>query len=96
MKETKLTLAGEEMFIIERTYMGGAPALQVMSLDGPFMTITVNVEGYMPPEGHVLVKTWSENEPYREELLKSGLFEDTGQRVPTGFVQAEVWKYANA
>jgi ferredoxin len=37
-------------------------------------------------------KTWSENEQIRDAALASGLFRDTGGRVETGFVKAEVWE----
>ena len=37
-------------------------------------------------------KTWSENEAFRQPALDSGLFEDLGERMATGHVQAELWK----
>lgn len=72
---------------------GGARAI-VLTMDDdndmPFGTMTVNVPGYIPPPNCVLVKTWSEN-TWAKDLLGQG-FEDTGVRVPTGHVEAEVWK----
>ncbi|MGH6639174.1 MAG: hypothetical protein ACREXN_01115 [Polaromonas sp.] len=58
----------------------------------PFGTVTVNVPGYPLADDEVLVKTWEENAPARQPLLNSGVFSDTGKRVPCGYVEAEVWK----
>ena len=38
------------------------------------------------------VKTWSENTELAASMRDSGLFEDTGERIPTGYVQAPVWR----
>jgi len=59
-----------------------------------YTVITVNLPGahYQLSTDEVFVKTWSENEPLVPALLASGLFEDTGLREPTGFVQAQVWR----
>lgn len=42
--------------------------------------------------GCFFAKTWSENERIAETALASGLFVDTGLRVPTGYVSAQVWR----
>ena len=42
--------------------------------------------------GEFFAKTWSENAQIAEMALATGLFEDTGRRVPTGYVEAQVWK----
>tara|TARA_Y100000310_G_scaffold277750_1_gene295740 strand:- start:955 stop:1278 length:324 start_codon:yes stop_codon:yes gene_type:complete len=61
---------------------------------GPWGTLTVNVAGWTAKdENEILVKTWSENESWTSDILLHGPFEDTGRRVPTGFVQAQVWRY---
>lgn len=41
---------------------------------------------------HFYARTWSEMEQFREPALNSGLFEDTGERIRSGFVLAEVWR----
>ena len=41
--------------------------------------------------GEFLAKVWSENEEIAAVALKSGLFIDTGRRIPMGFVEAQVW-----
>lgn len=58
----------------------------------PFCTLTCNLPDVELNNREVLIKTWSENEEVSECARKSGLFRDTGKRVPTGFVQAEIWE----
>ena len=58
----------------------------------PFGTVTVNVPGYPLADDEVPVKTCEENAPARQPLLNSGVFMDTGKRVPCGDAEAEVWK----
>jgi len=60
---------------------------------GMFGKLTVNIPEAPLPIGCILVKTWAENAQLREPALATGLFEDTGERVPCGFCQAEVWRY---
>jgi len=72
------------------------PAIVINSLHGePIATLTVYIEGVVLQDGELLVKTWSENERIAQQALESGLFEDTGKRVPTGFVEAQVWRFAD-
>jgi|PlaIllAssembly_1097288.scaffolds.fasta_scaffold00432_2 hypothetical protein len=95
-----LTLAGETMTIERGSYYhpahgftGGGIALRIYDANGqPFLTLTTNIEGAVLFDGEFCVKTWSENEPYIADILASGLFEDTGRRVLTGFVEAPVWR----
>lgn len=56
-------------------------------------TLTVNIPEYTDlKENEIIVKTWSENKLFAQEVLKTGDFEDTGKRIPLGFVEAQVWK----
>jgi hypothetical protein len=81
--------------VITSTYQhGGATAIVMELQDGePLCTLSVNIEGVKLPEGTFLAKTWSENAEIAKAALDSGLFEDTGKRVPTGFVEAQVWRF---
>lgn len=73
---------------------GGATAVVLECENGePLATLSVNVEGAKLGEGEFLAKTWSENEEIAKAALDSGLFEDTGRRVPTGWVEAQVWRF---
>ena len=57
-------------------------------------TLVANLPVLDLERGEFPVKTWSENEVLREPLLASGIFVDTGKRIPTGFVTAELWRRA--
>jgi hypothetical protein len=88
-----ITLFGETVNIIEARYTDGAPAILLEDEDGgPYATFSTNFDGANLADGEVLVKTWSENDMLRQPMLDTGLFEDTGRRVPNGFVNAEVWR----
>jgi hypothetical protein len=79
--------------VLTAQYKDGTPAVVLEDSDGePWATLSVNIPGAPRETDEILVKTWSENEMLREPLLASGLFEDTGRRVPAGFAQAEVWR----
>lgn len=58
----------------------------------PVAVATVNIPEYTLERGHVLIKNWSENEGILEALVSSGLLEDTGALVPTGFCNANLCK----
>ena len=60
--------------------------------NSPFAFLTVNLPDNPLGEDEIFVKAWSENEEFSKSCLATGLFEDTGKRVPTGFVQAQVWR----
>ena len=55
--------------------------------------LTVNLPERDLEPGEFFVKTWSENEQIAADCLASGFFVDTGKRVPTGWVEAQVWKF---
>lgn len=73
-------------------YRDGSEALRIVDDEGPICTLTVNLDTGPLKPGYYLVKTWSENERTCAMLLEQGIFEDTGARVPTGFVQAAIWQ----
>jgi hypothetical protein len=76
-------------------YRDGTPAYDIYVKGARWCRLTVFVAGatLSMEEGDILVKTWSENERTTDILRKSGLFIDTGRRVPTGFTQAEIWRW---
>lgn len=79
---------------MSKFYRDGTPAIQIFCEDGePFATLTVSVDHrLLLKPGQFIVKTWSENEPIAKALLAAGAFKDTGERIPTGFVEAQVWE----
>jgi hypothetical protein len=55
--------------------------------------LTVNLPGANLADGEFCIKDWSENERAAKAAMATGIFEDTGKRIPTGFVEAKVWKF---
>ena len=83
-------------------YVNGRLAIQLVSADScegilsagePVGMLTVNIPSAELEDGEFLVKTWSENEDLAGGALASGRFVDTGRRVPTGHVEAQVWRF---
>ena len=72
---------------------GGRLAIEGICDDGePFSTLTVNIGNANLKENEVCIKNWSENEQFADAAKKSGYFKDTGKRIQTGFVEAEIWE----
>ena len=84
---------------IQGTYGNGATAIQLRGSNGePVGTLSVNV-----PEsaGELAVdeffaKTYSENAPFVQPALASGLFEDTGRVIRAGYLSFPVWRVCKA
>jgi hypothetical protein len=76
--------------ILARRYDNGRVALQLVdATEGdPIATATINLPEFAVPEGHVLIKDWSENAGMLDALVSAGLVEDTGTKIPTGYVDA--------
>jgi len=89
-----LTIGNEELTVIHCRYKNGREAVELVDADGEvYAHVSCNIVAAPPPSpGCFYAKTWSENEPLRAPLLASGLFEDLGVRVQTGFAEAELWK----
>jgi|SRR5579862_1416045 len=91
---------GNVLMQMGRYPIGGATYIQLVGKDKypgePIATLTVNLpnNNKMLNKGEFFVKTWSENEMIANDALKSGLFVDTGRRVETGYVEAQIWKFA--
>jgi hypothetical protein len=87
-----------EAIIDIAAYDNGAPAVRLTNAETgePIATLSIN----LPEAAHQLgpdeffAKTWTENKAVAAAALSSGLFEDTGKRIPTGFVEAQVWRFA--
>lgn len=91
-----LTFAvGKDMVRLrEYQYANGRMALRVITATTgePYATLTVNVPEAMIAEDELIVKAWGENEDVARAALATGLFVDTGRRLSTGFMEAQVWK----
>jgi hypothetical protein len=86
-----VTLAGQQHTLHQAFYENKRMAILID--EGMFCKVTVNIPDQPLPPGHLHVKMWFENEWLRAPLLATGLFEDTGERVPCGHTHAELWKY---
>lgn len=86
-----ITIGGEQHQLHQAQYDNRRVAIVID--EGCYAKLTVNVHDQPLAPGHVHIKTWGENEQLREPALATGLFEDTGERVPCGWVEAEVWKF---
>ena len=70
-------------------YQNGSTAIQAFSLYGePEFKATVALDE-LPSEGCVFLKGWSENEGIPAALVKAGVVELTGRKIPTGYCEAE-------
>lgn len=83
--------------LVTGTYGDATCAITLVGLEKEFAAeqiakLTVSVEGAELGVHEILVKTWSENEEIAKDMLNSGWFEDTGRRVKTGYVEAQVWR----
>lgn len=98
--EVKFKAWGEEFDAEVRQvghYDDFTPALQVFDKQTglPEAKLTVCIPGTVLLPGEYLIKTWAENEPLAAAVLATGVFEDTGRRVGTGHVEAQVWRRVN-
>ena len=80
-------------------YAGGRIALVAIvenaGADGDRLgVLSVNLPDETLAADEFFIKTWSENRELAHSALQSGLFVDTGRRVPTGRTEASVWMLA--
>jgi len=90
---------GDELVVIRTDHYtdGNRLAVELICADGedkgmPYCRLTVNIPQAILLPGEIIVKTWEENEESAIAAKASGLFRDTGKRVSTGYVKAEVWE----
>ena len=70
-----------------RKYGNGSIAIQGFSFGEPEFTATVALDE-VPPDNHVFLKGWSENEGLPAALVNAGIVKLTGRTIPTGFCEA--------
>ena len=85
---------GENLkFSVSKYIQNDSPAIQIMDQTGlPYAVLTVNVPDAKLDEGEFCIKNWSENYEIVQKVSELNLFEDTGKVVPTGYVEAPVWR----
>jgi len=67
-----------------RSYPNGNLAIQLMTAEEPYATLSINVDGVSLEKNEFVAKTYSENEGILPQFVESGLFTDTGKT--TSFV----------
>lgn len=86
------TQFGLGRFLATKYQEGGDTAVVLEGEKGETISIlSTNIPGLRLKPNEFLAKTWSENEEIAALALDSKLFKDTGRRVPTGFVEAQIW-----
>lgn len=95
-KKIMVSMYGSTFNVVLRpvTYLkNNRVALAVREEDGsPVGSLTVNLPDFPLGEREIFVKDWSENEELAKSMLASGLFKDTGKRVPSGHVMVPIWE----
>lgn len=88
----KVELNGRPLNIVCTHFPNGRAALYLTSGLVMYCRWAVNVPDLALAPDEFFAKTYDENEPLREPMLATGLFEDTGRRAVGGFVDLELWK----
>lgn len=86
---------GETMHFDVLNYQNGRIALEIMTKDEPYATLTVNLPDKIQclGEREIFIKTYSENEYIAERCREmTDIFFDTKKTIQTGFVRVEVWR----
>ena len=88
---------GSATILVGRYPAGDAIAIQLVAEDEPtepMATFSTNLVpcGAQVSRDEFCVKAWSENEVFVAPMLSTGLFEDTGKRLPYGYVVSPVWR----
>ena len=94
--EHKIHVYGETCIAEYFTYQDGGGLAIRYKIEGtgePMGKLTVNLLSANLAEDEFAVKTWSDGEKLSKAAFTTGLFVDTGKRIPTGFVEAQVWKF---
>ena len=87
----KVTFKGNKLYLTEGKYYNGRTAWILVDSNGDrYAVATVNISEADVPEGHVLIKNWSENEGMLEALVDAGIVKDTGSTISSGFVKANI------
>ena len=81
---------GTGTYVQMSKYTNGRPAIQLFGGQGPEAMATCNLPDTKVPDGHVLIKDWSENKGIMEDLIDNGVIGPPVGVVPTGFWLAKL------
>ena len=75
-------------------YTNGNLALQLMTTEGAYATLSTNIEGVkLLDKDCFIAKNYSENAGFLDQFVEQGLFEDTGEKVSSGFVTCPIYRF---
>ena len=80
-------------WIEKAKYGNGNLALQLMTAEGPYATLSTNIDGIVLDKDCFIAKNYSENVGLTEQFIENGLIEDTGEKVSAGFASCPILKY---
>lgn len=94
----EVTVHGKKLDMLQ-TYYSSDPdrvaiCFECSDTGEPYSMLTVNLPDKYLGDNEIFVKIWSEYEHFAPFILEQfpDMFEDTGKRVKTGFVEAAIWK----
>jgi hypothetical protein len=88
----RLTLGAESYDIVVARFPNDRIAVVLEKNFRLWIRVAMNVPAQDIAEDEFFAKTHDENEEFREPLLATGLFADTGRRLEIGFVELELWR----
>jgi len=91
---TEFTIEGIPVEFEVKSYSNNEPAVLIICKDdgSRYGVLSVNLPNITLEPNEFAVKTWSENEELSMAAMETGLFKDTGKRIPSEFIKAQVWK----
>lgn len=88
----QIVVDGNKFDIVQTMFPNGRVALLIQRGLEPYSRLAVNVPQAEIGPHEFFARTYEENYELRGPLLASGLFEDTGKRIKSGFVSLELWR----
>jgi hypothetical protein len=76
-------------------YSNDRLAIQANCDDGLYGKLTVNLPESQLGANEIFVRTTEENEHLAKAAIKTGLFEDTGKKISSGFIKISIWRLKN-
>ena len=83
---------GMNLEIVVTQFANGRLAVLLQRGGAAYCRWAINIPSVELARDQFFAKTYDENAPLRAAMLDSGLFDDTGQRLESGFVEFEVWR----
>lgn len=80
------------VWLEKNKYANGRTSLLLMDGEGQVACATVNMPEHELQPNEVIIKTWSENEPMLDFLVRNRIVEDTGRDIVAGYATARVCK----